>query len=344
MRLLVVSNMWPGPLKPNFGIFVKQRAEAYRRLGVDVRVAANDDPRRGSIRTALKYGRLLIKSVVGALRSRPDLVEGHYLRPTAFHTWVAAKVARCPYVLYAHGSDIVESPGRLTGLIVQRAAEIHTNSPSSADRISSSFPGSPVEVIPPGVDLDLFEAGQPDPGVVVFAGDLVEHKGLDVLLRAMTRIDDAELRVIGDGPERSALESLVIELGLQDRVQWVGAVEHSELGDHLNRAWVVAVPSRRDALGQVAIEAMASHTPIVVSDVGGLASVPDERSGSVVEPGEPEALAEALRGWLGISQTERAEAGKRSRNRAAGYAVDEMARRSIDRYERITSADRPVNA
>ncbi len=341
MRLLVVSNMYPGPRKPNFGIFVFERVGAYRRLGADVAVVANSDPRTGPW-AVLKYLSLSLRAVWRAWRFRPHLVEGHYLWPTGAIAAAAAAAARAPYVLYAHGSDVPEgsapSPVRWA---VRRAAEIHTNSADTAARIRRAFgEDTPVRVLPPGVDLTLFEPrGEPDPRLVGYVGDLVAHKGPDVALRALADMpEDVRLLVVGDGPERPSLERLAAELGLAGRVAWHGAVEHGELPGLLSQMAVVVVPSRRDALGLVAVEALACGRPVVVSAVGGLASVPNPDCGESVPPADPAAFAEAAERWL--ARAGDPEIVRAARHRAGSFALDDTAARALTRLEELVKVAR----
>jgi glycosyltransferase involved in cell wall biosynthesis len=344
MRVLVVSNMWPGPAKPYFGAFVATRVAAYRRLGAEVTVVANDDPATGTVRTPWKYASLLARSLWSALRHRPQVVEAHFLWPTAVIGRAAAGVARVPYVLYAHGSD-VDVPNTLLGRRVERAvagaAEIHTNSTDTAQRIRHRFPDAPeIVVTPPGVDLAQFspDAVADQPGqVILFAGNLDPHKGPDVLIDALSRLgaDDWSAIIVGDGELRSDLAEQAQVLGISERITWQGAVAHEALPALLRSAAVVAVPSRRDALGQVAIEALACGVPVVVSDVGGLGAVPDDACGSVVEPDDPEALARELDRWLRHHDSSVAVAG---RLRAEQFDVDVLARGALARLSGLAGS------
>lgn len=348
VRILVVSNMYPGPRKPHYGIFVARRVEAYRRLGAEVAVAAITDPRRGPLRTPRKYAALTLRALGRAIRFRPDVLEGHYLVPTALVTRLAAGVVRRPYVLYAHGTDLETRIGWLEPLVaraVAGAAEVHTNSEHTAGRIGERFPAHPeVVVLPPGVDTARFRP--PDDALplteeptVAFVGDLVLHKGADVLVRALARLAVPwRAVVVGEGPEGESVRALAEELGVAGRVSWAGRVPHEELPALLGRAAVAAVPSRRDALGQVAIEALACGVPVVVSGVGGLAEIPTPECGSVVPPDRPDLLAEALEGWL----QRRGEPAVRAaaRGRAGEFALERVASRALDRLGAVPEVRR----
>ena len=338
MRLLILTNMWPNAKKPHFGVFVADRAAAYERRGATVDVVASRRAGKGLVRNVFKYASLAVRVLWRSLMARPDLIEAHYLRPTALIARVAAGALRRPYVLYAHGSDIVDAPSGPTIRAVRAAAEVHTNSQASADRLKAVFGDIRVVVSPPGVDLELFRPGAPERGRIAFVGDLVAHKGADVLLDAVQRLDEARLTVVGDGPERQRLESQASALGISSRVRWLGSVDHPDVADHMRGAWVAAVPSRRDALGQVAVEALACGVPVVVSDVGGLASAPDAYSGTVVEPESAAALADALARWLEMSRSERAETAVSARRRAQAFDIDVVAAEALRRFRALIDA------
>ncbi|MGH9071500.1 MAG: glycosyltransferase family 4 protein, partial [Acidimicrobiales bacterium] len=132
---------------------------------------------------------------------------------------------------------------------------------------------------------------------LAFVGRLVPEKGLDVLLGAMSlavgRGLDARLEVVGAGPEEERLRSMAAALG--DRVSWCGALPPREVGAHLVAAHALVVPSRREGMGLVALEALAHGRPVVASRVGGLVEVlRDSADGLLVEPGDEGVLADAL--------------------------------------------------
>ncbi len=163
----------------------------------------------------------------------------------------------------------------------------------------------------------------------VVAGRLEEQKGHDVLFQALARVVknnlDFTLAVAGEGSRRSWLESQSLSLGLAPRVQFVGQLE--DVGGLLSAADAVLIPSRWEGLPLVLLEAMARGRPIVASAVGGVRdAIEDGVHGTLVPPGDVEALAEALeqlhrkaeRGWrLGRAAAERA------RDRYTWHAVVE---------------------
>jgi glycosyltransferase involved in cell wall biosynthesis len=109
-------------------------------------------------------------------------------------------------------------------------------------------------------------------------------------------VPDARLLVAGDGPESRRLRRLAERLGITERTRFLGHVERATLDDVLAPAWVQAIPSRwEEPFGLIALEAMMRGTAVVASAVGGLGdSVVDGRTGHLVAPGDPTALADAV--------------------------------------------------
>jgi glycosyltransferase involved in cell wall biosynthesis len=172
-----------------------------------------------------------------------------------------------------------------------------------------------------------------DPPTAVYAGRLVPEKGVDVLLRAFARtrglVPGARLVVAGDGPERTRVEQLARELGLDGSLTLTGYLPQPELERRLDAGWVQALPSLwSEPLGAVVDEALMRGTAVVASSsAGAAAAVAESGAGVLVAAGDEIALADALTGLLG--DRERAEAlgalGRRyALERApAGRGVDE---------------------
>jgi D-inositol-3-phosphate glycosyltransferase len=174
-----------------------------------------------------------------------------------------------------------------------------------------------VGVVPCGVNLELFhpldkkKARQKlgyadDEAIVLYVGRLSPSKGADLLLKAMSflkRRCGVRLVIIGGDddqtPESQNLQRLSRELGIHDAVVFVGRVEHEKLPPYYSAADVVVVPSRYETFGLVALEALASGTPVVATPVGAMESIIQQgRSGEVVANGSPESLAAGIERFL----------------------------------------------
>lgn len=158
----------------------------------------------------------------------------------------------------------------------------------------------PIEVVRPGVLVRSPSPSRAHRPTVVFAGRLVREKGVDVLIRAFTkvaaRIPDARLLIAGNGPELNSLNMLTSKLGVSSHVTMLGQISHHEMECLFEGAWVQAVPSRwAEPFGLVAAEAMMRGTAVVASDSGGLSEIVQHgRTGFLIPRGDIQALAEAL--------------------------------------------------
>ncbi len=250
-----------------------------------------------------------------ARRERYDLVHVHWPLPQALLGLAARRARRVPLVATFYGAEL--HLARRVPILrpvlraLARACDCTVAISSFTARQVEEMTGVRPVVIPYGAALEPVEnlPGQPQvqegPPRVLFAGRLIERKGLPVLLRALARVArerEVVLDLVGEGHERPRLERLAADLGLAERVRFHGWVSPEEL-DRLYRACTVFVlPSVVDShgdtegLGVVLIEALRYRKPVIGSDVGGIPDiVEDGVSGLLVPPGDPEALAQALR-------------------------------------------------
>lgn len=176
----------------------------------------------------------------------------------------------------------------------------------------------------------------PEATVVCCVGRLDEQKGIDVLLEALHQMDlDPQTRVwlVGDGPQREALETRSRQLGLDANVRFLGF--RSDVPDLLQASDVFVLPSRYEAMPMTILEAMAAGLPCVVTDVGDNAElVEDGVTGRVVPREAPGPLADALK-ELTSDRALRRVMGSAARQKAQQYDVGQMAACTMDVYERV---------
>ena len=161
-------------------------------------------------------------------------------------------------------------------------------------------------VVPMGVNLDVFirrteyvPPMPPGPFKIITCGRLHFGKGHQDLIRAIAELNeynmDVYLKIMGDGSEHSALERLINDLDLSERVVLMGAVAEETVRDELEQAHVFALASHDEAIGVAIMEAMAMSLPVVVTDVGGVSElVRDGREGLLVKPHSPGDMAKAI--------------------------------------------------
>jgi glycosyltransferase involved in cell wall biosynthesis len=168
-----------------------------------------------------------------------------------------------------------------------------------------------------------------------FVGRLAaEEKGLDVLLRAAARVPGAALVLVGDGPDRGALERLAAELGIADRVVFAGWSD--EVRRLLPTFDVLVQPSRREGFGIALVEAMLAELPVVATDAGGMAEVVvDGVTGITVRQDDPGAVAAAADALLRDPDRRRAMGREGRRVALERFSAQAMARGFAALYGRI---------
>lgn len=156
--------------------------------------------------------------------------------------------------------------------------------------VRSEFTDSTLRVLGNGVD---FPQECADGNKIIFVGRLKEQKGVDLLLRAASNIDE-ELLIVGDGPQREALETLAEELDVT--ATFVGWVDPDSVGTYLQRGKLFVLPSvDGEGLPNALLEAYAYGLPVVATDTGGVSdAVVNGVTGFVVEPGSVSALREKI--------------------------------------------------
>jgi glycosyltransferase involved in cell wall biosynthesis len=264
------------------------------------------------------YGMAVLDGLRRRLRARgPFLIHAHCAYPDGVGVARAARRLGVPYAITAHGSDINVYAQRPSLRPQVKAAfagacGVVAVSRAVAEKIEALGTGTPLERIPcAGFDPALF--GSQDRGacrdalgidraarVVLFVGNLVPVKAVDVLLAAwgMLRDDRARLLVVGDGADRAALQTQAGRSG----VVFLGALPQGEVARWMGAADVLVLPSRSEGMPNVVVEALASGVPVVASRVGGIGElVVEGGNGLLVEPGEAPALAAALASALGRS-------------------------------------------
>ena len=292
MRVLLVSQMYPGADDPDLGTFVRQVEVALRERGHELELAVLDR-RAGGKRRWLELAR---RARAAAARFRPDVVYAHFLVPTGLIAATAAP--RTPLVVTAHGQDVAnlgEIPGvrAATRAVVSRADSVVAVSDYLRRRLEQQVPAArgKVAVVDCGVDLQRFRPEPPPAGPTAFVcvGSLSERKNVVRLALAFERLNgNATLTFVGDGPLRRKLDG-------RRGVVVTGAVPHDEIPRWLAAAHVVAQPSLVEPFGQALLEAMACERSVVATRVGGPPEFVPNEAGFLVDPLDETSIVNGLR-------------------------------------------------
>ena len=318
------------------------------------------------------FVRDVLRAEVEAGPHHYDLVHSHYWLSGQVGT-VAAERWDVPLVHTMHtmakvknahlaDGDRAEPIGRVVGEeeIVRIADRLVANTEEERRELLDLYGADParVDVVHPGVDLDVFRSGRrdasrsdlgvaPDAAVLLFAGRIQPLKAPDVVLRAAAELLERDpalrdrLQVVvvggasGSGLDRpTSLADLAAELGITDVVRLEPAVTQAVLAQWYAAADAVCVPSHNESFGLVAIEAQACGTPVVAARVGGLSTaVADGVSGVLVDGHDPRHYADALHPLL-TDASLRDELGAKAVAHAAGFGWDATVDRVLEVYAR----------
>ncbi|HTR33813.1 MAG TPA: glycosyltransferase [Gaiellaceae bacterium] len=329
MRILLVSQMYPGPDDPDLGVFVAQLERALRERGNEVELAVLSS-RSGGKRRYLELWRKVRAA------GPHDVTWAHFLVPSGL---VAAK-AGGPLVVTAHGRDVrnigaIPGVARLTARVVERASSVIAVSDYLRRELEDKVPAArgKTEVVDSGVDLERFADGEPaeqlESPAFVHVGSLTARKNVVRLADAFARLGRGSLTFVGDGPLRGELEG-------RERVRVVGRVPHDDVPGWLRAADVVCAPALIEPFGQAILEAMACGRTVVATRVGGPPEFVTPEAGVLVDPLDVDGLAAALETAAAMPSPNEA-----ARAAAAGHDV----RLQAERVEAIllrAARDRPA--
>ena len=350
---------WAPPLAP--------RWQSFREVkGVDV---VDGVPVLYPRKLTLPGGRLghrnsdaMLRSIAGPLRRVHarwpfDVIHAHMLVPDGWAaSWMGSRLG-VPVIATAHRADVLDVPAQ--GPRSRRRVEEAVTALDQVCAVSAAIAGAaaalatprrPVEVVPNGADTTVFmprpawearlRLGLPgDEPVISYVGKLVPRKGVDTLVEAMGILGRRpggapRLVAAGIGEMRPELERRAAELGLADRIHFVGKVAHDDVGWVMSAGDVFVLPSLSEGLPTVVCEAMNCGLPVVATAVDGTPEiVRDGQTGLLVPPSQPGPLADALARLLDSPALARRMGDEALRVGRELYTWDANARRMTEIYE-----------
>ena len=252
-------------------------------------------------------------------KEKIDVVHAHWIIPQGVAAYLCKKLFGIPYIATAHAGDIfpVKSPilRILARLVIKNSTYCTANSAFTKGKLEQIFDKKGINLIPMGVDMGMFrKRGRNDKlmgkfGIkkefILGVGRLVEKKGFKYLVTAMSQVvkefPHAKLVIVGDGPERASLELLAEELGLGSNVAFAGKVGNRLLPEYYASADLFVGPSivtesgDTEGLGVAFLEALASGTCVIGSNVGGIPDIINHnKTGLLVRQKNSEELANAI--------------------------------------------------
>jgi glycosyltransferase involved in cell wall biosynthesis len=251
-----------------------------------------------------------LKDVAALLRRiNPDIVHVHFIDYPLLYWFLLRPFFKYKLVVSGHGSEVSalhyadqkNLPARLLLFLARKSDRRTGTAREIAARLEAACDAD-VVTVPNGVDTDYWGArceSRRGGHHLVSVGRLSKEKGYDVLLRSIRLLAEEHMRVsvsiIGEGPERVYLSSLIAELGLEEVVTLTGMLNSESIRKHFGTASIFVLPSRSEGMPLALLEAMAAGLAIISTNVGGIPNVVfHKRNGLLVEPDDPKALASAI--------------------------------------------------
>ncbi|MCH8684177.1 glycosyltransferase [Pedomonas mirosovicensis] len=369
MRILVVASWYAGPRNPIRGSFIREQTMALAARGHEVHVVQFD---RDRLRIPLSWQQAddngLVEHRLGApwplhrligfywpqlfamrLREliqhlRPALVHAHATRPAGVVASMGCAGLNIPLVLTEH-SNLQRGFWKTDHGFrqIERAFQ-SSNARIAVSKVHQAtlehyFPdGGSWEVIYNGIDPVQFSIGdpnQPRARALLFAGGLEPVKGVDIILHAMAGLpDDISLTVAGDGSQRQYLHRLADQLGISDRVRWLGRQSRDQLAALMRQHTALVVASQSETFSLVCAEALASGTPVIATRCGGPEEILPAGGGILVPVGDSQAIAAAAaKMFSGEFAVDRQALRDHALHR---FSVKEMTDRLEGVYQRLT--------
>ncbi len=296
----------------------------------------------------------LCPAMVSAIRNSPaDLIHIHLPNPMAVMAYLAS--GHRGKAIFTYHSDTVKQ--KVLGLLFQPLLDAALRRSSAVIATSPNYLAtSPVlatvrdrcHVIPYGIDLSQFERSDPavvsqirqqhGERLVISVGRLVYYKGFEYLIRAMTRVN-GKLLIVGSGPLRADLQALASELGIAEKIVFLGEIQNERVIPYYHAAQIFALASvaRSEAFGIVQIEAMASGLAVVNTALD--SGVPfvslDGQTGLTVAPADSDAMAAALNRLLDDAEL-RKKLGSAGIVRAQQeFSLPTMVGRTLELYQSV---------
>lgn len=233
-----------------------------------------------------------------------DRIHTHFISNAALKGYLLGKFFDIPFSATSHGTDILIKPIPELKDLIANATLFFTISEYNKQYLISNYGVSPVKVIVNycGVDLELFNPFQkttPEIFTLISVSGLRPVKGIPYLIetcRILTKNNLAfRCLVIGDGPDRPAIEALIRQYNLSSQVFLLGAVAPEQIKDYLQDASVFVLPSLSEGIPVAVMEAMAMQLPVIATNITGLPEIiTDGVNGYLVPPKDPQAMAERI--------------------------------------------------
>lgn len=275
-------------------------------------------PKVGGDTNPGRIARAVLPLVRKLHREKPfDLVDAQFFFPDGPAAAIVARELGIPLTIKSRGADIHfwgQRPHALKQMLAaarQSAGLLAVSQALREDMIALGMPTDRIQIHYTGLDREKFHpiergaaralvSAMPNLGIwsegplIVTPGALIPRKGQALVIEALPRLPDARLALAGVGEEEARLRSLARRLGVEDRVQFLGLVDHDLLPHVLCAADVLVLPSASEGLANVWVEGLACGTPIVIPDIGGAREIVSDATAGRITARNPDAIASAV--------------------------------------------------
>lgn len=318
------------------------------------------------------------KGISLCLKNKYDAVNTHFAVPTGPAGFVLSKLFKIPNVLSLHGADIYDptrkySPhqnkvlGSVVRFILNTADAVVAQSSNTKENAKKYFhPNKEITVIPLAFEKPSFRkisrlslGLEEDGSYIISIGRLVKRKGFGYLVEAldklnvaarsyracerrhkMPQLQKAKAVIIGEGPEKSALQKQIKDLGLEDKVKLLGFVPEEKKFQYLACSDIYVLSSLHEGFGIVLQEAMEVGLPIVATNWGGQTDfLADGENALLVPPGDPEALVTAIKKLLDNQELMR-KMRNNNKEKVKQFYIPNVAKQYLELFDKMIPSGR----
>jgi len=352
MKILLIANAYPTRSDPDYMVFIQNIESSLEPFDCQIDrivIAGRSHTLAGK---ALKYARFYFRLLVARL-SKYDCIylhlPSHCALPLLVRSW-----RRHKFVVHLHGCDLVpRSKIALVSWIYRRLTLCAARKARLAIVPSRYFKGvlhkltrtRAICVYPSGgVNRTVFSPNGPPPGQfeIGYVGHVLREKGIEVLLKAVSLLKiPYHLSIVGNCPELTHFQRICEESDIQDKVDFVGPGPHGQLSPFFNGFSVLVFPTMlQESFGLVGIEAMACGVPVIGSRIGALPEyIRDGVNGLLFEPGNPQALAEAITRFYHSSSAKKQALGRESLETARRYDSNHVTADFVVRFRQAVGQE-----
>ena len=345
-HVAIITNI-PAPYRVDFFDYLKKNYMDYRFT--IIYSSKNEDNRNWNIEQEKLNNSIFLESktikikkrfdnyylhipvgVVKTLKKiKPDVVVGSEYNPTVIQALLYCKRKKIPYVSWTDGTLFSERNRNFVQKFLRKfvvaKADSYIASSTKSKEAQIAYGAAPekchISFLAVDVEKYIQKSKSEGKGKILCVGSLIERKGVDLLLKALAKVKDSyELYLAGEGEEKESLVNLSKELGIADKVHFLGQLKREELVKHYADSDLFVLPTREDCFALVILEAMCSGIPIVCSKYadGAYDLIVEGENGFIVDPYNAEQFANVIDKVL-KDKVLRAEMQKKSAERVEEF-------------------------